>query len=56
MILKPDFLAAMQVLLLAVLGYMEYLLWKGTSSPTARGLSLLFAVTIGWRIITPFFS
>lgn len=55
MILTQGLLSAMQVLLLAVLGYVEYLLWRGTSSPTARWLSVLFAATIAWRIITPFF-
>lgn len=39
------------ILALLVIGYGEYRLWTGTKSPTARGLSVLFAVTIAWRII-----
>ena len=54
MILAPALLAIMQILLLVVLGYVEYRLWRGTSSPTARILSLLFTGTIAWAIIRPF--
>ncbi len=54
MILTPALLSIMQVLLLALLGYVEYRLWRGTSSPTAHWLSLLFTGTIAWAIIRPF--
>lgn len=54
MILTPVLLSIMQILLLVVLGYVEYRLWRGTSSPTARWLSILFTGTIAWAIIRPF--
>ena len=54
MILTPALLSIMQVLLLALPGYVEYRLRLGTSSPTAHWLSLLFPGTIACALTRPF--
>lgn len=41
-----------KLLMVAVVGYGEYRLWAGTTSRTARGLSVMFAGMLAWEVIT----
>ena len=54
---RGDFLAigwqqVIKLFALAIIGYGEYRLWTGTTSHTVRGLSVVFAGTLAWEVIT----
>ena len=48
------FSATARLAALLMIGYGEYRLWTGTTSPTARGLSLLFAAVAVWGVTRTF--
>ncbi len=47
-------LTVIKLLVLVLIGYGEYRLWVGTASPTARGLSVLFATSMAWGVMRAF--
>jgi hypothetical protein len=45
------FLIVLRVLLLGLVGFWGYRLWRGTTSWTARGVAVFFSVVLVWQIV-----
>jgi preprotein translocase subunit Sec63 len=45
------FLIVLRILLLGLIGYWGYRLWRGTTSWTARGMGSVLIAALAWQVV-----
>ena len=46
-------ISVIDIILLAAFGFAGYRMWSGTTSPTARAVSIACVVYLGWVLVVP---
>ena len=46
-------ISTFDVILLVIFAWAGYRLWSGTTSPTARGVSILSLLLLAWSVVGP---